>query len=288
MTKLSKLFQNTFKKRKTNKSVKIGVAFGGGGTKAFAHLGAIKAFEEYGIKFDFVSGTSAGSLIGAFYAAGLSYEQIYKLGKNLKVSDFKPNKVFFIPSKTDGVEKLVEKNIPYENIEDLPIPYASCAVDLYTTKEVTISKGSIAKAVAASCALPGFYAPVEYKDMLLADGGLHNTIPATIPKHFGCDYVVGIDVNPTRGQGAKSAKVVDVLTCSLGILLKNNTRKGYENSDVMVQIKTGKYKFTKLDGYEEMIEEGYRATIDKMDEILELFGKKNIKENRPDKGVLVV
>ena len=64
MTKLSKLFQNTFKKRKTNKSVKIGVAFGGGGTKAFAHLGAIKAFEEYGIKFDFVSGTSAGSLIG--------------------------------------------------------------------------------------------------------------------------------------------------------------------------------------------------------------------------------
>ena len=153
---------------------------------------------------------------------------------------------------------------------------------------MTISKGSIAKAVAASCALPGFYAPVEYKDMLLADGGLHNTIPATIPKHFGCDYVVGIDVNPTRGQGAKSAKVVDVLTCSLGILLKNNTRKGYENSDVMIQIKTGKYKFTKIDGYEEMIEEGYRATIDKMDEILELFGKKNIKEKRHDKGVLVV
>ena len=71
-------------------------------------------------------------------------------------------------------------------------------------------------------------------------------------------------------------------------MLKNNTRKGYENSDVMVQIKTGKYKFTKLDGYEEMIEEGYRATIDKMDEILELFGKKNIKEKRNDKGVLVV
>ena len=56
----------------------------------------------------------------------------------------------------------------------------------------------------------------------------------------------------------------------------------------MIQIKTGKYKFTKLDGYEEMIEEGYRATIDKMDEILELFGKKNIKEKRHDKGVLVV
>ena len=179
--KLTKLFQNTFKKRKINKSVKIGVAFGGGGTKAFAHLGAIKAFEEYGIKFDFVSGTSAGSLIGAFYAAGLGFQQMYELGKTLKVSDFKPNKVFFIPSKTDALEKIVQNNIPYENIEDLPIPYASCAVDLYTTKEVTISKGSIAKAVAASCALPGFYGPVEYKDMLLADGGLHNTIPATIP-----------------------------------------------------------------------------------------------------------
>lgn len=288
MSKLSRFFQNSFKKHKVNKTIKIGVAFGGGGTKAFAHLGAIKAFEEYGIKFDYVSGTSAGSLIGALYAAGLGYSQIYEIGKKLKVSDFKPSKVFFMPSKTDGVESIITQNVPYENIEDLPMPYAACAVDLLTTKEVTITKGSIAKAVASSCALPGLFAPVEYKDMLLADGGLHNTIPATIPKHFGCDYVVGIDCNPTRGQGAKSAKTVDVLMCSLGILLKNNTKKGYENSDVMIQVNTGKYKFTKLDGYEEMIEEGYRATIDKMDEILELFGKKNIKEKRTDKGVLIV
>ena len=288
MSKLSKLFQNSFRKHKKNKSIKIGVAFGGGGTKAFAHLGAIKAFEEYGIKFDYVSGTSAGSLIGAFYAAGLKFSQIYEIGKNLKVSDFKPNKLFFMPSKTEGVEGIISQNIPFENIEDLPLPYAACAVDLYTTKEVTITKGSIAKAVAASCALPGLYSPVEFKDMLLADGGLHNTIPATIPKHFGCDYVVGIDCNPTRGQGTKSSKAVDVLMCSLGILLKNNTKKGYENSDVMIQVNTGKYKFTKLDGYEEMIEQGYRATIDKMDDILELFGRKNIKQDRKDKGVLVV
>ena len=52
------------------KKVKIGLAFGGGGARGFAHLGAIKAFEQFGLKFDFVSGTSVGSLVGAFYANG--------------------------------------------------------------------------------------------------------------------------------------------------------------------------------------------------------------------------
>ena len=64
--------------------VKIGIAFGGGGTRGFTHLGAIKAFEEFGLKFDFIAGTSAGSLVGAFYACGYTYKQMYDIVKTIK------------------------------------------------------------------------------------------------------------------------------------------------------------------------------------------------------------
>ena len=66
-----------------SRKVKVGIAFGGGGARGLTHLGAIKAFEEFGLKFDFVAGTSAGSIAGAFYAAGYTYKQMYNIIKNL-------------------------------------------------------------------------------------------------------------------------------------------------------------------------------------------------------------
>ena len=71
--------------------VKIGIAFGGGGARGFSHLGAIKAFEEFGIKFDYVAGTSAGSLVGAFYAAGYSFQEMYDVVKTMRVKNIKKN-----------------------------------------------------------------------------------------------------------------------------------------------------------------------------------------------------
>ena len=74
-----------FRKRK----VKVGIAFGGGGARGFAHLGALKAFEQFGVKFDFVAGTSAGSLVGAFYANGYNFKELYEIAKNVRVKDIR-------------------------------------------------------------------------------------------------------------------------------------------------------------------------------------------------------
>ena len=85
-----------FKKRKLNrfkKKYKVGLCLSGGGTRGFAHLGAFKAFEECGIEFDAVAGASAGSLFGALYATEMKYEQMYKLSKNVKNSDFRKSKL---------------------------------------------------------------------------------------------------------------------------------------------------------------------------------------------------
>jgi len=94
-----------------NGKVKIGIAFGGGGARGFTHLGAIKAFEEFGIKFDMVAGTSAGSIMGAFYAAGYSYKEMYEAAKKIREKDIRTNIIPFSPSKTDGIGDIVRNNL---------------------------------------------------------------------------------------------------------------------------------------------------------------------------------
>lgn len=257
-----------------NKKMKIGLALGGGGARGFAHLGAIKAFEENGIEFDFISGTSVGSLVGALYSYGYNYDKLYEIAKDIKKKDIKTNKFFFMPSKTDGLESVITDTIGDITFEELKKPFAAVAVDLISTDEIIITHGRVSKAVAGSCAVPGIFTPVEFENMHLADGGLQNTIPADVPRFYDCDYVVSVDVNSTRGEGTTSLKMVDVLSASIRILMKSNAVKGYINSDIIITPSLKKFKSTKLDGFEAMIEEGYRATMDKMPEILGLISKK--------------
>lgn len=262
---------------KKNK-VKVGLALGGGGARGFTHLGALKAFEEYGIKFDAVAGTSVGSLVGALYCAGYTYEQMYRIAKELEVKDIRTSKVFFMPSKTDGLESIIIEELGDINIEDLKIPFCAVAVDLKSTEEIHLEKGNLAKAVAGSCCVPGVFQPVEFEDKLLCDGGLKNTVPANVLKLMGCDYVVSIDINKSRGYGTDSAKLVDVLSCSIRILMKNNAIKGYLYSDVILKPNTKQFKSTKKDGFEDMIDEGYREAVDKIGDILKLFDNKRLSK----------
>ena len=241
-------------------------------------LGALKAFEEYGIKFDAVAGTSVGSLVGALYCAGYTFEQMYRIAKEVEVKDIRTSKVFFMPSKTDGLEKIIVDELGDINIEDLKIPFCAVAVDLKTTDEVHLQKGNLAKAVAGSCCVPGVFQPVEFEDKLLCDGGLKNTVPANVLKLMGCDYVVSIDINKSRGYGTDSTKLVDVLACSIRILMKSNVIKGYLYSDVILKPNTKQFKSTRKDGFEDMIDEGYREAVDKIGQIIKLYDNKRISK----------
>ncbi len=256
------------------RKVKIGVAFGGGGARGFTHLGVIKAFEEFGLKFDFIAGTSAGSLVGAFYANGYSYKQMYDIVKNIKEKDIRRNLIPFTPSKLDGVEEIIINNLGDINIEQLKTPFAAVAVDIKSTKEIVLAKGNLTKAILGSCAVPGVFQPVLYNDMILCDGGLQNTIPSDVPRYFGCDYVIAVDVNKSRTYGTDSTKLLDVLSCSIRILMKSNAVRGYVDADLVIAPETKRFKSTKTDGMDEMIEEGYKATIDSMPKIIQIFNKK--------------
>ena len=258
---------------KKHKKVKVGLALGGGASRGIAHIGAIKAFEENGIDFDFVAGTSVGSIIGACYAAGKSAEDMLKIAKSLEVKDIRKSK-FFMPSKTDGIQKMLVEALGDVDIKDLKKPFTPVVVDLITAQEVVVTKGNLALACAGSCAIPGVFNPVVFENMHLIDGGVQNNIPSDIPRYFGCDYVIAIDVNSTRGEGTTSLKLMDVLKHTLGIMTKSNCIKGYSDADLVIRPSLKKYKSTKLDEVDEMFAEGYSAAIDNIPKILNIISKR--------------
>lgn len=274
-----KNFFNLFKRK-----IKVGVAFGGGGAKGMAHIGVIKAFEEYGLDFDYVAGTSVGSIMGSAYASGMKSSEILKIAKSMKTSDIRTSKVFFVPSKTEGIESMMRDNFGDINIENLKKPFSAVAVDIKSAKELCISKGNLAKAVAGSCCVPGIFQPVQFGDYLLCDGGLQNNIPANIPRFFDCDYVIAVDCNSTRTYGTESTKTLDVISCALRILMKSNSIKGYLNADLTIACDTKKFKSTELEGIDEMVEIGYRNAIDMMPEIMKIFAGKYPKKKKKDYG----
>lgn len=272
---------------KKHKKVKVGLALGGGASRGIAHIGVIKAFEENNIDFDFIAGTSVGSIIAAMYAGGKTSAEMLEVAKSLKVKDIRKSK-FFMPSKTKGIEELVIENLGDIDITELKKPYCAVVVDLITAKEVVLTKGKLCKAVAGSCAIPGVFNPVEFEDMHLVDGGIQNNIPSDIPRYFDCDYVIAVDVNSTRGEGTESLKLMDILKSTLGIMGKANSIRGYLDADIMIQPSMAKYKSTKLDEVEEMFMEGYTAGIEAIPEILKLISKKPTRAiNKKNKKIQI-
>lgn len=261
-------------KKKFKKKYKVGLCLSGGGTKGFSYLGAFKAFQEYGIEFDMVAGTSAGSLFGAIYASQMDISKIKDVTKGMKSRDFRHSKLGILPSGMDKLQDLLTQVLPVSKAEELKIPYFAVAVDLKTGKEVHFKTGNLASIITGSCSIPGVFLPVKYKNMTLIDGGVKNNIPADVLKMNGCDFVVTIDCNCNRGSGTSSEKLFTQFSTSVGIMMVNNSVRGIELSDLIICPDLKKYKSLSLDGKDEMIKEGYRATIEMMPEIIKLFSGK--------------
>ena len=257
--------------KKFKKKYKVGLCLSGGGTRGFSYLGAFKAFEEYGIKFDAVAGTSAGSLFAAIYASQMDLNMLKECTKDIKNSDFRHSKLGILPSKMDKLQELIENVLPVKNIEELKIPYYAVAVDLKTGKEHHFSSGNLASIITGSCSIPGVFLPVKYKNMNLIDGGVTNNIPADVLKMNGCDFVVTIDCNCSRGGGTTSEKLFTQFSTSIGIMMVNNSKRGIKMSDIIICPNLKKFKSLSIEGKDDMIKEGYRATVEMMPEIKKLF-----------------
>ncbi len=263
---------------KRRKNVKIGLALSGGASRGIGHIGVIKAFEEMGVEFDVIAGTSAGSLVGAMYAYGWNSADMITALSKISEKDIKKSKLFFMPSSTDTFIGTIEKLMGGQKVfSDLNKRFVAVATNLKTGKEVRIESGSVAKAVASSCAVPGAFKPVPWDDKLLCDGGLVNSVPVNVCKEMGADYVVAVDVNMTRGDGRDIKGLGDIINSTIGIMLKSNAVSYLDLADVILAPDLKRFKSSRLDSPEEMIAEGERVVNERRDEIIKILNAKPTK-----------
>ncbi len=174
---------------------RIGLVLGGGGLRGFAHVGALRALEEAGIRPDIVVGTSAGSVVGAAYASGLSVARIEQAALEVKVAsllDFTWRSGGIIEGNhLAGWVGSVTGGMP---IESFPIRFAAVATDLQSGQPLLIDTGSAGRAIQASSAVPGVNVPVAYAQGHLIDGGITSLVPVRFARAMGADVVIAIDI----------------------------------------------------------------------------------------------
>ena len=262
-----------------NKKAKLGLALGGGGCRGIGHIGVIKAFEELGIKFDYVAGTSAGSIVGSLYALGKTSSEMTEIAKGLKKSEITRGSIVFVkPAKTERLEMIL--NRIYGDImvfSELQVPLSVVCTDLKTGKEAVFNYGNLAKVVSASCAVPGVFTPVVHEGMHLVDGGLRNNVPVDVVKKMGANVVFAVDINHLRGSGTNSLSTISVLSSTIGIMMQSKVDQTLNMADLIIEPSLETFSPLKLENIDEMIKIGYdtvMANKEKIKKILELNPKK--------------
>jgi len=177
---------------------KVALVLGSGGARGTAHIGVIRELEKQGYEITSISGTSMGALVGGVYAAGKldEYEDwLTLLGKMdvFNLVDFTLSTSGII--KADKVLKELQKFIPDQKIEDLPIKYAAVATDIKQGKEVVITEGSLYDAIRASISIPMVITPLQKNDTLFVDGGVLNPLPLNRVYRQENDILIAVDVN---------------------------------------------------------------------------------------------
>ncbi|MBI9060886.1 MAG: patatin-like phospholipase family protein [Marinilabiliaceae bacterium] len=223
---------------------KIGLALSGGGAKGMAHIGILKAIDKAGLKVDYITGTSMGSIIGAMYAAGYSGEQIDSIAGKLdwdKLLSGKPSYYDVSLDEKDDYENysvsiphrrykpmlstgLIESEeiwlqfseilFPVNDIKDfndLDIPFRCIAADLSTGEAVVLDKGEMVFAIRASMALPGVFPAVNYNNTKLVDGGIIRNFPVSDAIDMGADYVIGVNLFTGLSKADELNTVMDVM-----------------------------------------------------------------------------
>ncbi|HNQ45346.1 MAG TPA: patatin-like phospholipase family protein, partial [bacterium] len=179
---------------------KIGLALGGGGARGLAHIGVLKVLAEAGIGPDYLAGTSIGAIIGASLALGKSLDDLEALSLSFNRSkawrtfvDVGNPRYSFLAGKK--MQKFVYSLFGRKQFSDCEIPLSVVATDLANGQEVVIDKGSIAKAVLASIAIPGLLPPVKYGNRYFVDGGSSNVTPASVLVKTPSKVIIAVDVS---------------------------------------------------------------------------------------------
>lgn len=240
----------------------VGLALGGGSARGFAHIGVLQALDEARIPVQVVAGTSAGSLVGAFYSAGFSPWKMQEVALKVKDIDVADLSSGNRRGMTGGaaLRRLVNGLLDNRPIEKMPRRFAAVATDLTTGEKVVIDRGDTGAAVAASCSIPGVFIPALLEGRELVDGGLTSPVPVAVAQQLGADFVIAVDVG---GQPTRKPRggLYEIILQSFEIMGRSLAQLEVKSAHLLIQPRTDAFDSSDFSVRKEMIEAGYAAGL---------------------------
>jgi NTE family protein len=248
---------------------RIGLVLSGGSAHGLAHVGVLKVLEEMRVPVDVLAGTSMGSVVGGFYAAGMSPAEMQRLLLTIDwedILDDRPsrdrlsfrrkqddvlnyvdlemgltrNGIAFPSGLIAGqklgflLKSLTLGTVGIGSFDDLPIPFRCVATDIGTGEKVVLSDGSLAEAIRASVSIPGVFSPVPRGSWLLVDGGLVENLPIAEAVEMGADIVIAVDVSSDKFDPEKLKSFGGVLSRTMNLPVRQNVAAARSRADVLV------------------------------------------------------
>lgn len=291
---------------------RVGLVLSGGGAKGIAHVGVIKALEEQEIPIDYIVGTSMGAVVGAFYAAGYSPEEIEEIVRDPTFQDWidgtptekyqynytksqdnaswlkldlildpKSGATFNTPIANDLIINFVLNEYLTQaaqranfDFDKLWVPFRSVAADVFTQRTVPIDSGSIMEAVRSSMAVPFFYRPIKYQNQYLFDGGIYDNFPVDIMRtDFNPDVIIGSNVATKKNASYPFDKDEQIINDALLFMfLDKIDTASLGAGNIYIEPDVFDFSALDFDEVDHFIESGYQAALSKTSELKEKVG----------------
>ena len=253
------------------RKIKIGLALGGGAARGFAHIGVIKALESQGIYPDIVVGTSAGSVVGALYAAGNNGFQLQKMAFDMDeaaISDWamplfgKSSGVL----KGEALQSWINKTVANQPMEKLKLPFGAVATDLKNGQPILFQRGNTGMAVRASSSVPGVFQPVNISGHTYVDGGLVAPVPVRFAREMGADFIIAVNIS-TQADVQATNSSLEVIMQTFSIMGQRINQFELKDADVVIQPALGKMASNDFNGRNQAILAGEQAAFALMPQI---------------------
>ncbi len=243
--------------KKLKKNRKIGLALGGGAVLGAAHVGVLRALEEFDISINCVAGTSIGAFVSAFFAFNKHWTEIKEITLDLNwldISAISLSKMGLLSNEKLG--KLITEHIGDVNFAQADIPIAMISTDISNGEKIILKEGKVADAVMASTCIPGIFIPLEIGNKLLVDGGIVENVPITPLKEMGADFIIAVDLNAEYSH-KKPEGIVEVLLNILDFTIMTATKLQTEEADVLIKPDLSSFNMVDTNQTADLIEKGY-------------------------------
>ena len=214
---------------------RIGLVLGGGAARGFAHIGVIQVLEEAGIRPDLVVGTSAGSLVAALYAAGLSGTELAVLARQMDENTLTD---WAFPGRGlirgEALARFVREHTGGRTIDQMKLPLGIVATDLDSGEPILFRLGDTGAAVRASSAVPAVFQPVRISGREYVDGGLVSPVPVRFARQMGATLVLAVDISQAP-EGGPTGDPFKMLLQTFAIMGKSINRLELRDADLVLR-----------------------------------------------------